>query len=128
MKGSSGLKPKVALKPYTAGFPSEQLHCDILGPLTKTTAGNTVILVMICSFTKWIELKALPDQQTPTVVKAIYECYVLRFGVPSRLVTDQGVNFTSELFSAFCELLGIEKIKTISYRPSSTRGGHTCIN
>lgn len=40
-------------------------------------------------------------------------------GIPEKVLTDQGTNFTSELFKNTCKLLKIEKIQTTAYHPES---------
>ena len=40
------------------------------------------------------------------------------FGYPMKIFTDQGVNFQSKLFKAFCDLLQIHPAWTTPYRPS----------
>ena len=43
----------------------------------------------------------------------------LRFKAPSQIHTDQGRQFTSDLFKAICNLLGVEKTRTCPYNPKS---------
>ena len=42
-----------------------------------------------------------------------------RNGIPSRVVTDNGSQFTSSEFQQFMGLIGVKHIKTTSYHPSS---------
>ena len=56
-------KAKARLGCMTAGAPLDRLSMDILGPLPKTPWGNSYILVVNDSFTKWVEVFALPDEQ-----------------------------------------------------------------
>ena len=42
-----------------------------------------------------------------------------RYGVPRQLHSDQGSQFESKLFQEMCQLLGIDKTRTTSYRPQS---------
>ncbi|GFT01286.1 hypothetical protein TNCV_1078801 [Trichonephila clavipes] len=47
-----------------------------------------------------------PDCKTETASKAFYEHWVCRFGVPGKIITDQGRQFESQLFrslAAICE-------------------------
>ena len=61
---------------FHAGKPMQQVHTDALGPLTESAKHNKYILVVVGQFTKWIELKALPDQ-TAEAIARMYS-YVLR--------------------------------------------------
>ena len=58
---------------YYAGTPMDRVMMDIPGPLFKTPQGNTVILMLIDQFTKWIECYLLPDQSAELVTKAVVE-------------------------------------------------------
>ena len=94
---------------YHAGAPMDGVMMDILGPLSKTPRGNTVILMLIDQFTKWIECYPLPEQSAEVVVKAIVEDFFSRLGVPREIHMDQGRNFVSNLFTSLCSLLQIRK-------------------
>ncbi|XP_018374528.1 PREDICTED: uncharacterized protein LOC108768558 [Trachymyrmex cornetzi] len=41
----------------------------------------------------------------------------MEHGTPEKILTDQGTNFTSEMFKNTCKLLQIEKIQTTAYHP-----------
>ena len=43
----------------------------------------------------------------------------MTFGCPLEIHTDQGTNFQSNLFKAFCQVLEISKTRTTPYHPSS---------
>ena len=65
------------------------------------------MLVAVDKFTKWIEAKqiTLPDAiSVVSFVKGI----VFRFGIPHSIVTDNGNNFTSKEFKAYCAEVGIK--------------------
>ena len=52
-------------------------------------------------------------------IKPFYSGYVARFGAPARIITDQGSQFCSDFFRAFCELLDAAKARTTPFRPSA---------
>ncbi|KAG8175720.1 hypothetical protein JTE90_022472, partial [Oedothorax gibbosus] len=54
-----------------------------------------------------------------TVAKSFYNIWIVRYGCPLRITTDQGRQFESELFSAFSRLFGIQRIRTTPYHPQS---------
>ena len=107
---------RAELGQYHVGAPIYRVMIDILGPLSKTPHGNTVILMLIDQFTKWIEL---PDQSTELVAKTIVDEFFTRMGTPLEILSDKGSNFVSNLFSTHCVLLQITKTLTTSYRPCS---------
>ncbi|PIK55025.1 Retrovirus-related Pol polyprotein from transposon [Apostichopus japonicus] len=99
--------------------PMERVAMDILGPLPVTDTGNRYILCVADYFTKWTEAYAIPNQEAVTVARVFVEQFVLRFGVPLQLHTDQGRNFESNLFKELAQLLGIDKTRTTAFHPQS---------
>ena len=104
---------------YRVGAPLDRIATDIFGPLPKSKAGNVFILVVQDYFTRWVEMYAIPDQTAETVAGKIVNEFISRFGAPLELHSDQGRNYTSDLFKQMCSLLEIRKTSTTSYRPIS---------
>ena len=105
------------LKQFPVGTTMERVALDIMGRLPATDRKNQYILVVGCQFTKFIESYALPDITAATVATVLVTQFFSRYGVCRILHSDQGSNFTSELFRQVCTLLGIEKSRTSSYHP-----------
>lgn len=99
--------------------PFQKVALDIVGPLPKTHAGNQYILTFQDHFSKYPEAFPLSDQKATTIAKVFVEEIICRHGTPEKLLTDQGTNFTSELFQEICKLLDIEKLQTTSYHPET---------
>ena len=97
----------------------ERLHLDILGPFTPSDKGNMYILVMIDQFSKWVELAALPDQKAESVAREFILHFIVTFGCPFEVHTDQGKNFISKLFESLCKSLQVAKTRTTPYHPAS---------
>ena len=53
------------------------------------------------------------DQSALKVAEALLEHYFSNFGVPQKLVSDMGTNFTSKLIKELCKLVGAKKIDTV---------------
>ena len=87
-----------------------------MGPLPKSQ-GNKFILLIGVQFSKWYEAVALPNQEAKTVSRAFVEHWIVRFGCPVNLHSDQGSNFMSKLFCSLYSELGIQRTSTTSYHP-----------
>lgn len=101
------------------GEPWEKLSIDITGPHPKSRRDNIYILTMMCQFSKYVEVAALPNQEAATVAKALVETVIVRYGCPLQILSDRGTNFESKLFQELCQLLGIDMIGSTSYKPTT---------
>lgn len=54
-----------------------------------------------------------------TVAKAFFSNWIARLGIPSKLTTDQGKQFESELFSKLNKLLGTQRLRSSPYHPQA---------
>jgi transposase InsO family protein len=95
----------------------EHIHIDLVSlPLVK---GFRQCLTIIDRFTRYPEAIPLEDGNTETVARALLLNWIARFGVPLRITSDQGVQFTSEVFRMLNELLGVKHLKTTPYHPQA---------
>ena len=104
---------------FTLKRPFQNVAIDIVGPLPVTENGNKYLLTFQDIFTKYPEAIALPDQTVATIAKKFVTHIICRHGCPENITTDQGSNFTSELFSEVCKLLKINKFQTTAYHPEA---------
>lgn len=74
---------------------------DILGPFPRNVGGYWYLFVAIDKFTKWPEATPMVSITQGAAV-AFLELIVCRFGVPSRIITDNGTQFTSRVFQEYC--------------------------
>src|SRR5437773_10311203 len=94
----------------------------MVGPLQRAPGGYTHLFVAIDKFTKWIEAKPVATI-TVTKAKEFFQDIVVRFGIPNRIITDNGTQFTGisnriitenstqftgSEFKDWCEELGIK--------------------
>ncbi len=61
--------------------------------------------VAVDKFTKWIEAKPIKNLDAGTAISFIREL-IFRYGVPHSIITDNGSNFDSDQFKAFCASQG----------------------
>ncbi|CAF1144117.1 unnamed protein product, partial [Didymodactylos carnosus] len=77
--------------------------------------GNKYVLVITDYLTKFVIVKALPNNTVQTTAQTFVEELIFNFGVPDRLIADQGVHFNNELMKNVAELIGFDYIKSIPY-------------
>ena len=58
----------------------------MVGPLLPS-GGCTYLLTMVDRYTQWLEGVPLPDVQTETLMRLLYN-WVARFGIPRLLTSD----------------------------------------
>jgi len=97
----------------------EKCALDIVGPLNQTLDGNRYVLTFQDELSKYTLAIPIDHQDAVTIAKAFVEEVILKFGIPQMILTDQGSNFMSEVFTNVCKLLKIKKIKCTAYRPQS---------
>jgi hypothetical protein len=109
---------KLALKihPFTTASynPMEVLNIDAIGPLEIDGFGNCHILVIICCFTRWVELVPIPNTDALSAARGILQ-HVGRFGVPSTIRSDRGPQFVNGLLAELSKLLHTEQDFTTAY-------------
>ena len=107
------------LQETSAAAAFQRMHADILGPLATSEKGYKYVLVMVDSFTRWVELTPLKNQTASTVATCIYNGWICRHGVPREIVTDKGTNFLAQIVKELAESLRIQRITTSSYHPQA---------
>ena len=78
-----------------------------MGPFPRAPGGYSYHYVVVDKFTKWAEVEAVRTIPTGYAVKFI-KGIVSRFGVLNRIITDNGLQFTSNLFKTYCANLGMQ--------------------
>ncbi|UYV61625.1 K02A2.6-like [Cordylochernes scorpioides] len=92
------------------------VHIDLIGTLPPSN-GNIYCLTCIDRYTSWMEVVPLPDMKSETVARAFYENWIVRFGAPHTVISDQGKQFTSQLFKDLTTLCGIKLRHSTAYHP-----------
>ncbi|KAG7567619.1 Integrase catalytic core [Arabidopsis thaliana x Arabidopsis arenosa] len=101
-------QPSELFSSISAPYPFMRWSMDIIGPLHRSTRGAQYLLVLTDYFSKWIEAEAYASIKDSAVNTFIWKNIICRHGVPYEIVTDNGPQFISHEFEAFCSDWGIK--------------------
>ena len=76
------------------------------GAIPRAVGGYRFLYIAIDKFTKWPEVTPVVNIAKKSAV-AFLKSIVCRFGVPNRIIADNGTQFKSRLFQEYCEDIGI---------------------
>ena len=93
--------------------PWSRIHIDYAGPVD-----GYYYLVIVDAFSNWIEIFKMSSTTTQKTIERLEEVFA-RHGLVDTIVSDNGTQFTSDLFETFCVVNGIQHIKTAPYHPQS---------
>ncbi|XP_018399901.1 PREDICTED: uncharacterized protein K02A2.6-like [Cyphomyrmex costatus] len=93
-----------------ASEPFERVHIDFAGPFM----GHT-FLVLVDAYTKWPEVYIVRNMSVQNIIEKCREI----FGLPQRLVSDNGRTFIAEEFESFLKNNGIYHKRTAPYHPAT---------
>jgi hypothetical protein len=99
--------PAQALQMIPPSWPFAVWGVDILGPFPRAIGGYRFLFVAIDKFTKWTEATPIVSITQGADV-AFLKSIICRFGVPSRIITNNGTQFRSRLFQEYCEGIGTQ--------------------
>ena len=92
---------KAPLCPIRMYAPLELVHLDYTGIESRMELNKPPmmknVLVMTNHFTRYALVVVTKDQTAKTVTNVFYEHFIAVFGVPVKLLSDRGANFTSTL-------------------------------
>jgi len=100
--------------------PMERLFVDFVGPLTRSKRGNSAILVVVDSFSKFVSFFPVRRMTSQIVVDCLEKSYFPAYGTPMSIVTDNARVFCGKHFREVCFRWGITHITTTPYYPQAS--------
>ena len=77
-------------QPSKNGFVGETLYVDLVGPLPQTAEGSRYILTCEDGFSRFVLAYPIENKEAVTVAKVLLEKYLVTFGFPTRIHSDNG--------------------------------------
>ena len=94
----------------------ELVHLDFLTFGGKVDDHRNVsILIITDHFTKYAQTYITPKQTAVVVARILWENFLVHYGWPEKILTDQGKSFENNLMHELCELAQVKKLCTSLY-------------
>ncbi|KAF8778216.1 Retrovirus-related Pol polyprotein like [Argiope bruennichi] len=97
----------------------EIISIDLFGPLPKTENGKQWIFIIEDCATRWVELFPLSQATASECAITLIEEIFLRYGIPRRIISDNGSQFVSAVLQQVCCTLNISQNLIPVYFPQS---------
>ena len=112
----SRLKHAIHAHPFTLSSyaPMKRLALDYIESLLPDEEGNTMIIVIIDTFTRFIELYPSKENTARASAKALMN-HIGRYGTCQELVSDNGPSFVNEIIEVLTLIMGIDHTQTLAY-------------
>ena len=123
---------EVMMENIQATHPLQLVHLDYI-TTEVTEGGKDVHMVIITNhFMRYIQALVTSSQTAKYTAQALWDWFVVHYGLSESIISDQGQNFESDLISELCKLAKVQRLCTIPYH-SQTNGqcewfNHTLIN
>jgi transposase InsO family protein len=110
------IAPVIVTRPFTvsSSAPMANINLDYLYMSVEDELKNKYVLVVIDTFTRFVELYPCSSIDGKTVVFALLQ-HVGRYGVPASIQSDRGPEFVNEIIDEFVKIIGTEHVRTVQY-------------
>ena len=110
---------RAPLQTYRVGATGDRYSSDLCGPFNPPTKnGKQWILTITDWYTRYVKAYSLRRASADKVAMCMYD-YITTFGCPLELYTDNGRNIDGQVVHELCKYMGVQKLATVPYRPSS---------
>ena len=106
------------MQPILVSYPMGLVHLEFLTLGGKADDNRSInILIVTDHFTKYAQACITSKQTTVVVAQTLWENFLVHYGWPEKILTDQGKSFENNLTKELCELAQGKNLRTSPYHP-----------
>ena len=106
--------PVAPMHTFSSAAPLEFIGLDFLH-LDTCSGGYQYLLVLTDHFSKFVHVYPTTNKSAKTAAGWLYNDFILRYGLPGKILQDQGREFENDLFSRLSKYCGIKRLRTTPY-------------
>ena len=110
---------KAPMENVDATYPMKLVYMDYLMIEANEDGKDVHILVITDHFTWYVQAIVTSSQTVKCTAQNLWDKFIVHYGLPEKILTDQGHNFESDLLKALCEIAQVKKIRTSGYHPQT---------
>lgn len=86
-----------------------RIQMDFIGPKPNAAQSNKYCLVIVESFSKWVEAFPTKNNTASTTAKVLLNQTFSRCGLSESIDSEQGPHFVGEVVKTLCQVLGVRQ-------------------
>ena len=116
IRSKTNIGQRVGLIPIESSAPMEIVCIDYLS-LEPSKGGIENILFITDHFTRYALIIPTRNQTARTAPRVLFDNFIVHYGFPASMHSDQGQCFESNLIKELCTIANVEKSRTTPYHP-----------
>ena len=110
--------PVAPMQTFSSAAPLELIGLDFRH-LDTCSGGYQYLLVLTDHFSEFLQVYPTTNKSAKTAADRLYNDFMLRYGLPGKILHDQGREFENNLFSQLSKYCGIKRLRTTPYHPQT---------
>lgn len=106
------------MKSINSSAPLELISIDFLH-LDHCSGNYQYLLVITDNFSRFAQAYPTRNKESTTAAEKLYNDFILRFGIPGKILHDQGKEFDNKLLTRLAKLCNVKRIRTSPYHPQT---------
>ena len=80
---------------------NHRISMDTKGPISPASDGSSYVYVIVDAFTHYVVLHPSPKNDANNALTVLFDHWIVKFGIPDILVTDNGNEYINGEFAHF---------------------------